>query len=174
MPWPAPPPKFPSSPTSTSFQTWGGKRLRVRAGKQPTIKRTSNQCVSDKLLPVSFDFFVVPPTFLDWQIHSFRLEKLLFFRFFRSGKYQERIEEEFKEEQELKPLIKRFLSFVIISERLLWPNLWLSNSFLCSLLMFSQCSLWPVVLYCCLIIFPLAFDSFYWDITCTIAQPLEG
>ena len=84
------------------------------------------------------------------------------------------ITEKFKEEQELKPLIKRFLSFVIISERLLWPNLWLSNSFLCSLLMFSQCSLWPVVLYCCLLIFPLAFDSFYWDITCTIAEPLEG
>ena len=142
-------------------------------------KTTNNQ---ENLKPVCFWqiassffwLFLVPPTFLDWQIHSFRLEKLLFFRFFRSGKYQERIEEEFKEEQELKPLIKRFLSFVIISERLLWPNLWLSNSFLCSLLMFSQCSLWPVVLYCCLLIFPLAFDSFYWDITCTIAQPLEG
>ena len=167
MPWPAPPPKFQSSPTSTSFQTWGGKRLKVRAGKQPTIKRTSNQCVSDKLLPVSFDFFL-------WFRQLSSIGRFIHsgWKSFCSSGFPE--VGNIKEEQELKPLIKRFLSFVIISERLLWPNLWLSNSFLCSLLMFSQCSLWPVVLYCCLLIFPLAFDSFYWDITCTIAEPLEG
>ena len=154
MPWPAPPPKFPSSPTSTSFQTWGGKRLRVRAGKQPTIKRTSNQCVSDKLLPVSFDLF--------WfrQLSSIG-------RFIHSG-WKSFCSSGFPEVGNIR---KGSRGNLRRSKK--W-NLWLNNSLLCSLLMFSQCSLWPVVLYCCLLIFPLAFDSFYWDITCTIAQPLEG